>query len=198
MNNEEKNVKLVINEEPQEEAAAPRSSESAMTGEAMSAEMATEREDKPDNTSIGASEQQGETTAERDADASPQPLPSIGEMIRQEVKEGEEVPPGNFTMSRVLGGTLILSIFQRQVKLVLLITVFLIIYITCRYQCQKQMVEIDRLERKLVTIRYKATVYSCELTEMSRESNILDMLAQRGDSTLVIPKEPPYKINIPE
>lgn len=198
MNNEEKNVKLVINEEPQEEAAAPRSSESAMTGEAMSAEMATEREDKPDNTSTGASEQQGETTAERDADASPQPLPSIGEMIRQEVKEGEEVPPGNFTMSRVLGGTLILGIFQRQVKLVLLITVFLIIYITCRYQCQKQMVEIDRLERKLVTIRYKATVYSCELTEMSRESNILDMLAQRGDSTLVIPKEPPYKINIPE
>ncbi len=198
MNNEEKNVKLVINEEPQEEAAAPRSSESAMTGEAMSAEMATEREDKPDNTSTGASEQQGETMAERDADASPQSLPSIGEMIRQEVKEGEEVPPGNFTMSRVLGGTLILSIFQRQVKLVLLITVFLIIYITCRYQCQKQMVEIDRLERKLVTIRYKATVYSCELTEMSRESNILDMLAQRGDSTLVIPKEPPYKINIPE
>lgn len=198
MNNEEKNVKLVINEEPQEEAAAPRSSESAMTGEAMSAEMATEREDKPDNISTGASEQQGETTAERDADASPQPLPSIGEMIRQEVKEGEEVPPGNFTMSRVLGGTLILGIFQRQVKLVLLITVFLIIYITCRYQCQKQMVEIDRLERKLVTIRYKATVYSCELTEMSRESNILDMLAQRGDSTLVIPKEPPYKINIPE
>lgn len=198
MNNEEKNVKLVINEEPQEEAAAPRSSESAMTGEAMSAEMATEREDKPDNTSTGASEQQGETMAERDADVSPQPLPSIGEMIRQEVKEGEEVPPGNFTMSRVLGGTLILGIFQRQVKLVLLITVFLIIYITCRYQCQKQMVEIDRLERKLVTIRYKATVYSCELTEMSRESNILDMLAQRGDSTLVIPKEPPYKINIPE
>ncbi len=198
MNNEEKNVKLVINEEPQEEAAAPRNSESAMTGEAMSAEMATEREDKPDNISTGASEQQGETTAERDADASPQPLPSIGEMIRQEVKEGEEVPPGNFTMSRVLGGTLILGIFQRQVKLVLLITVFLIIYITCRYQCQKQMVEIDRLERKLVTIRYKATVYSCELTEMSRESNILDMLAQRGDSTLVIPKEPPYKINIPE
>ena len=198
MNNEEKNVKLVINEEPQDEAAAPRSSESAMTGEAMSAEMAMEREGKSDNTSTGASEQQGETTAERDADASPQPLPSIGEMIRQEVKEGEEVPPGNFTMSRVLGGTLILGIFQRQVKLVLLITVFLIIYITCRYQCQKQMVEIDRLERKLVTIRYKATVYSCELTEMSRESNILDMLAQRGDSTLVIPKEPPYKINIPE
>lgn len=198
MNNEEKNVKLVINEEPQEEAVAPRSSESAMTGEAMSAEMAMEREDKSDNTSPGASEQQEETTAERDADASPQPLPSIGEMIRQEVKEGEEVPPGNFTMSRVLGGTLILGIFQRQVKLVLLITVFLIIYITCRYQCQKQMVEIDRLERKLVTIRYKATVYSCELTEMSRESNILDMLAQRGDSTLVIPKEPPYKINIPE
>ena len=197
MKNEEKDVKNLIDEVQTEETAAPEMSASAQTDEAMPPEEETaESEEMSDHTAISG--QQGEAEPEDTVADSAQPLPSIGEMIRQEVKEGEEVPPGNFTMSRVLGGTLILTIFQRQVKLLLLITVFLIIYITCRYQCQKQMVEIDRLERKLVTVRYKATVYSCELTEMSRESNIIDLLGQRGDSTLVIPNEPPYKINIPE
>ena len=60
------------------------------------------------------------------------------------------------------------------------------------------MVEIDQLERTLISVRYKATVYNSILTEKSRESNILEMLSQRGDSTLLIPTEPPYKINIPE
>ena len=196
MKNEEKDVKNLIDEVQTEETAAPEMSASVQTDEATPTEETAESEEMSDHTAI--SEQQGEAEPEDPVADSAQPLPSIGEMIRQEVKEGEEVPPGNFTMSRVLGGTLILTIFQRQVKLLLLITVFLIIYITCRYQCQKQMVEIDRLERKLVTVRYKATVYSCELTEMSRESNIIDLLGQRGDSTLVIPNEPPYKINIPE
>ena len=75
---------------------------------------------------------------------------------------------------------------------------FLIIYITCRYQCQQKMVEIDRMEQDLTAIRYKATVVTSFLTEKSRESNIMDMLEQKGDSTLQIPKDPPYKINVPE
>ena len=112
--------------------------------------------------------------------------------------EGETGSPKNFSLSKVLGGTLVATLFLRQVKLVILIAVFLIIYITCRYQCQKQMVEIDQLERTLISVRYKATVYNSILTEKSRESNILEMLSQRGDSTLLIPTEPPYKINIPE
>ena len=78
------------------------------------------------------------------------------------------------------------------------ITLFLIIYITCRYQCQQKMVEIDRMEQQLTAIRYKATVVTSFLTEKSRESNIMDMLEQQGDSTLQIPKDPPYKINVPE
>ncbi len=181
---EESAVQDVLSPALPEEASLSGSGPDEEGGEHVAAAASTERQ------AAGSEEAPAATDTE--------PAPSIGEIIRQEVKEGEEVPPGNFTMSKVLGGTLILSIFQRQVKLVLLITVFLIIYITCRYQCQKQMVEIDRLESRLVTIRYKATVYSCELTEMSRESNILELLEQRGDSTLVIPKEPPYKINIPE
>ena len=124
-----------------------------------------------------------------DSEQPEQPQPTI---------EGETGSPKNFSLSKVLGGTLVATLFLRQVKLVILIAVFLIIYITCRYQCQKQMVEIDQLERTLISVRYKATVYNSILTEKSRESNILEMLSHRGDSTLLIPTEPPYKINIPE
>ena len=123
---------------------------------------------------------------------------TIEEIMEEEAHESETQPPSNFSLSRTLGGAILAHVIQSQIKLVLLITLFLIIYITCRYQCQQKMVEIDRMEQQLTAIRYKATVVTSFLTEKSRESNIMDMLEQKGDSTLQIPKDPPYKINIPE
>jgi preprotein translocase subunit SecF len=123
---------------------------------------------------------------------------TLEEIMEEEAHESETQPPSNFSLSRTLGGAILAHVIQSQIKLVLLITLFLIIYITCRYQCQQKMVEIDRLEQQLTSIRYKATVVTSFLTEKSRESNIMDMLEQKGDSTLQIPKDPPYKINIPE
>lgn len=123
---------------------------------------------------------------------------TLEEIVEQEAQESETQPPSNFSLSKTLGGAILAHVIQRQIKLVLLITLFLIIYITCRYQCQQKMVEIDRMEQQLTSIRYKATVVTSFLTEKSRESNIMEMLEQKGDSTLQIPKDPPYKINIPE
>ena len=123
---------------------------------------------------------------------------TLEEIMEEEAHESETQPPSNFSLSRTLGGAILAHVIQSQIKLVLLITLFLIIYITCRYQCQQKMVEIDRMEQQLTAIRYKATVVTSFLTEKSRESNIMDMLEQKGDSTLQIPKDPPYKINIPE
>ena len=123
---------------------------------------------------------------------------TLEDIMEQEAHESETQPPSNFSLSRTLGGAILAHVIQSQIKLVLLITLFLIIYITCRYQCQQKMVEIDRMEQQLTSIRYKATVVTSFLTEKSRESNIMDMLEQKGDSTLQIPKDPPYKINVPE
>ena len=123
---------------------------------------------------------------------------TLEDIMEEEAHESETQPPSNFSLSRTLGGAILAHVIQSQIKLVLLITFFLIIYITCRYQCQQKMVEIDRMEQQLTAIRYKATVVTSFLTEKSRESNIMDMLEQKGDSTLQIPKDPPYKINVPE
>lgn len=122
---------------------------------------------------------------------------TIEDVIQREAKE-EQDTSSPFSISKTLGGVIIARFVQKQMGLVLLICAFIIIYISNRYVCQKKMVEIDRLETKLVEARYKATVCTSILTEKSRESNIMNMLRNYGDSTLAIPQDPPYLIRVEE
>lgn len=121
---------------------------------------------------------------------------SLEELVSKVAVEADDKPTASFSLGRTLGGVIIARMLQKQIGLVLFISFFLIIYINNRYMCQKQTVQIDKLEKKLTAIRYKTTVCTSMLTEKSRESNILRILAQRGDSTLTIPKEPPYRIKV--
>lgn len=122
---------------------------------------------------------------------------TIEEVIKREAKE-EQDTTSPFSLSRTLGGVMIARAFQKQMGLVCLICAFFIIYINNRYVCQKRMVEIDKIERKMVDARYKATVCTSILTEKSRESNVIQLLGSYGDSTLAIPNEPPYLIRVDE
>lgn len=62
--------------------------------------------------------------------------------------------------------------------------------------CQKKLVELDRLETKIVEAHNKAIVCSSILTEKSRESNVLKRLYETGDSTLKTSSQPPYLIKV--
>ena len=122
---------------------------------------------------------------------------TLEDVIEREAKE-EQDTSSPFSLSRTLGGVIISRFVKRQMGVVLLISVFILIYISLRYMCQKKLVEIDRTETKIVDARYKATVCTSKLTEASRESNVLKRLAECGDSTLAIADEPPYLIKIEE
>lgn len=122
---------------------------------------------------------------------------TLEDVIEREAKE-EQDTSSPFSLSRTLGGVIISRFVKRQMGVVLLISVFILIYISLRYMCQKKLVEIDRTETKIVSARYKATVCTSKLTEASRESNVLKRLAECGDSTLSIADEPPYLIKIEE
>ena len=189
---DDKDIKLNIAPTPAEESVVQDDLASVAPNEAQASEpvpdaVAEEKVDKD----LAENEQ---TTS----DLNDPTAKTLEDIMEEEAEESETQPPSNFSLSRTLGGAILAHVIQSQIKLVLLITLFLIIYITCRYQCQQKMVEIDRMEQQLTAIRYKATVVTSFLTEKSRESNIMDMLEQKGDSTLQIPKDPPYKINIPE
>ena len=122
---------------------------------------------------------------------------TLEDVIQREAKE-EQDTSSPFSISKTLGGAIVAQAVQKQIGLVLLISAFLIIYISNRYVCQKKMVEISKMEKKMEQTKYKSTVYSSMLTEESRESNIMDLLKSYGDTTLQVPNDPPYLIRVEE
>ena len=120
---------------------------------------------------------------------------TIEDVIKKEAKEEQELS-SRFSISRTLGGVIIARFAQKQMKLMLLVCALLILHISCRYMYQKKLVELDRLEARIVEAHNKAIVCSSILTEKSRESNVLLRLHETGDSTLKTNNEPPYLIKV--
>ena len=73
------------------------------------------------------------------------------------------------------------------------IMVFVIFYIHNRYASQQQQIEIDRLKKELIDIKYDALTRSSELMEKSRQSRIEEYISNK-ESDLQTSTNPPYLI----
>lgn len=94
----------------------------------------------------------------------------------------------------IVGGDILATdFFRRQTKLLVLMMILVIFYIHNRYACQQQLLELDRLKKELVDIKYDALTRSSELMERSRQSRIEEYIATR-ESELQISTQPPYLI----
>lgn len=121
------------------------------------------------------------------------------EVIAKQAIEEELPLSSNLTLKKILGGDILnAQIIRRQIWLIILVAVFVIIYISNRYSIQKDLIELDKLQTELQDAKYKALSSSSQITEKSRESNVLEMLKNNKDSVLHIATQPPYIINIPE
>ena len=124
---------------------------------------------------------------------------TLQEAIKEQATEEERPLASNLTFNKILGGDILnTSTIRRQVWLLLLIAFFCVVYISNRYSCQKNLIEIDKLKKELQDAKYKALSSSSQLTEKSRESNVLQLLQTTQDSTLHIANQPPFIINVPE
>ena len=124
---------------------------------------------------------------------------SLSEVIRQQATEDEAPQSRTFSLRKILGGDVLSTSFmRRQVWLCVLIALFIVVYIGNRYSCQQDIIEIDALQKELKDAKYKALSSSSQITEKSRESNVLKMLQNNKDSVLHIATQPPYIINVPE
>ena len=85
---------------------------------------------------------------------------------------------------------------RKQIWLIVLIAAFTLIYVSNRYNCQKDMLEINELNEKLKDAKYRALASSSELTERCRESHVLELLKTNKDSTIQVADQPPYIIKI--
>ena len=119
--------------------------------------------------------------------------------IGKNVSEDDTMPTGTVTLRKVLGGDILSTeLVRRQVWLFLLIVVFIVISVAFRYQCQQDIIQIDKLEKDLKDARYKALESASTLTEKCRESHVLNILRANQDSTLHASDQPPFIINTEE
>ena len=120
-------------------------------------------------------------------------------MIKEQAKEEDPKLTPTLTLRTILGGDFLTAdMVRRQIWLFLLMVVFTIVYVAFRYQCQQDMLAIDKLEKEVLDAKYKALSCSSTLTEKCRESHVLEALKQNKDSVLHVADQPPYIIYINE
>lgn len=121
------------------------------------------------------------------------------QMIKEKAREEDPKFTSALTLRTILGGDFLTAeMVRRQIWLFILMVVFCIAYVAIRYQCQQDLLTIDKMEKELLDAKYKALTSSSTLTEKCRESHVLDALKQNKDSLLHVADQPPYIINIPE
>ena len=119
--------------------------------------------------------------------------------IKDTAREEDPHPSSQLNLRTILGGDMLTAqIVRSQIWLFILIVGFTIVYVAFRYQCQQDMLNIDRLENQLKDAKFKALSSSSTLTEKCRESHVLDILKQNNDSLLHQADQPPYSIQVPE
>ena len=140
--------------------------------------------------------QEAETTEQRKPE---EEAPTLKEIIREQATEDELPLSKSFTLRKILGGDILTtSTIRRQIWVFMLITFFMIVYISNRYSCQQDLIEIDNLQKELQDAKYRALSSNSQLTEKSRESHVLELLKSNKDSVLKIANQPPYIINVPD
>ena len=121
------------------------------------------------------------------------------QMIKEQAKEEDPKLTPTLTLRTILGGDFLTAeMVRRQIWLFVLMVLFTIFYVAFRYQCQQDMIAIDKLEKEVLDAKYRALSCSSTLTEKCRESHVLEALKQNKDSLLHVADQPPYIIYIEE
>lgn len=163
-------------------------------GEQTTGETAAAAEPAADKPTAQTKTATAPETADDDVDSAP----SLRTIIRQQAIEDELPLTKNVTLGKILGGEMLNTQFLRQqIWVIVLITLFIIVYISNRYKCQQNLIKIDNLHSELEDAKYRALSSSSDLTQQTRESKVLERLHNDKDSTLHIPTQPPYIITIP-
>lgn len=124
--------------------------------------------------------------------------PSAFQRLKQETREGDDKPSSSLKLRDILGGDHLIALVSKQLGLIVLIAAITTVYVAYRYQCQQDTIDINQLESEVTDAKYKALSSSSELTEISRLSNVLQVLREANDTLLQPSKLPPYNIFVPE
>lgn len=103
----------------------------------------------------------------------------------QQPKDGQSASPKHMSIRSILGGDILANdFFKRQTRLLILIMILTVLYIDNRYSSQQELIEIDKLKKDLIDIKYDALTRSSELMERAA-NHVLKNIFRR--------KTAPYK-----
>ena len=120
-------------------------------------------------------------------------LRHAGQALRELTSEDDSTR-GNFTLATILGGDLLGGRwFRRQFWYMVMVVGMIILYVSNRYSCQQEMIEMKNLSDTLLDRRYKALTRSSQLKERTRRSNIEESLL---DTTLQTANTPSFNLVI--
>ena len=109
--------------------------------------------------------------------------------------KGNKKKTRKVSIKDVIDGRLLTEEFvSKQLKLLALIVVLLIIFISNSYSCMKKLTEIESLKAQLKDVKYEHLIISTKLTSSSSQSQIKGLLEQRGIN-LSGPTSPAYEIH---
>lgn len=122
----------------------------------------------------------------------------LNQLLKGEDGAQKDTVGSGMSLGSIMGGDfLVHPFFRRQIKLLFLILIYVLFYIDNRYDVQQQMIEIDKLEKKLIDVKYNSLTRSSELTELSRQSRIEEFIRSH-QSELQTATNPPFLIKKPE
>jgi hypothetical protein len=158
-----------------------------------------EGEEKPPLGEVWRGSKPSEESLRQELKATEQRARETLKKITANVHESDNTPVAALTLRKILGGDILSAeMVRHQIWLFILVVLFTIVYVAIRYQCQQDMIKIDRMEKELTDAKYKALSSSSILTEKCRESHVLEVLRANSDSLLQASERPPYIINVPE
>jgi len=81
----------------------------------------------------------------------------------------------------LLNGKLLTEDFiAKQSKLFFLVFCLILLFITNRYYCSKQLTEMDKLKKELVNLNSEKVFLTTRLTAISRQAQIENLLREKG------------------
>ena len=99
------------------------------------------------------------------------------------------------TVRDVLNGNILTKrFFQKQYGLLIMISVLAFIYVDNRYYCETQLAKEIDLKKQIQDIKYESLTISAELMVISRQSNVLSLVNERG-MKLIQTSTPPIVID---
>ena len=77
--------------------------------------------------------------------------------LKKRVSEDDTIPVGTLTLRKILGGDILTAeLVRRNIWTLVLVVFFTVVYVAFRYQCQQDMILIDKMEGQLKDAKYKA------------------------------------------